>query len=281
MEEQKRDTVTKPGVSGKGVYLYCFARSGLKPNVASSDLESNEPVAFLEVGDVTAVYSHVALDDFTGESGERHFQDPVWVVPRALEHERVIEAVMTFSAVFPVRFGAVFSSREALAQVIVGRGTEISSFLDRIVGKEEWSVKGFVDVDKAADRLLETDPALAEQYRNLPELPGARYFQQKRLLTEARKRAKHLCWSTANRIDHELAGLGAPMSSGLKLGDAPDDKGEVVLKHAFLLPRESVDEFRDRVMEIGSRHSESGITLELSGPWPPYSFCPAPGKPQE
>ena len=281
MEEQTQRSTTTPGASGQGIYLYCFARPGLPPGVAGGSLENHEPVTFVEVDDVVAVCCRVTLDDFTGESGESHFQDPTWVVPRACRHERVIEEVMKFSPVFPVRFGAVFSSREALAQVIVGRGTEISSFLDRVVGKEEWSVKGFVDIDKAADRLLETDPALAEQYRNLPELPGARYFQQKRLRTEARKQAKHSCRSTANRVDHELAGLGAPMSSGLKLGDAPDDKGEVVLKRAFLLPRESVDEFRDRVMEIGSRHSESEITLELSGPWPPYSFCPAPGKPQE
>ena len=281
MEEQTQRSTTTPGASGQGIYLYCFARPGLPPGVAGGSLENHEPVTFVEVGDVVAVCCRVTLDDFTGESGESHFQDPTWVVPRACRHERVIEEVMKFSPVFPVRFGAVFSSREALAQAIVGRGTEISSFLDRVVGKEEWSVKGFVDIDKAADRLLETDPALAEQCRNLPELPGARYFQQKRLRTEARKQAKHSCRSTAERADQELAGLGESMSSGLKLGDAPDDKREVVLKRAFLLSRESVAEFRDRVMEIGSMVKEeapSSLTLELSGPWPPYSFCPTPGK---
>ena len=314
MDEQTPSSTTTPGASGEGIYLYCFARPGLPrgekgvrpllpvgPKGACAQKGSDpffspeNPVTLVEVGDVAAVCTHVTLDDFTGESGELHFQDPAWVVPRACRHEQVIEEVMTFSPVFPVRFGAVFSSREALAQMIADRGAEISSFLDRVVGKEEWCVKGFVDIDKAADRLLETDPALAEQYRSLPESPGARYFQQKRLRAEALKKAKHSCRSTADQVDHELAGLtketgDAPLNEGrpesgevpaegsvpcpLKLGDAPDGKGEMVLKRAFLLFCESVDEFRDRVAEIGDRHADSGVTLELSGPWPPYSFCP-------
>lgn len=280
MEEQKRDTVTNPGVSGKGINLYCFARSGLKLNVASSRLESNEPVAFLEVGDVTAVYSHVALDDFTGESGERHFQDPAWVVPRALEHERVIEEVMAFSPVFPVRFGVIFSSREALAQVVLEHGKEISCFLDHVVGKEEWCVKGFVDTEKATETLLSFDPVLAGQRQALAASPGARYFQEKRLYAEARTRASRWSRSAAHEIEDELHGLGGESRpQKVSRGNDPGSSREMLLRHAFLVDRKSVGEFRDRVREIGSRWSERGGILELSGPWPPDSFCPVLGKP--
>ena len=174
MERQKVNTIGEKSVSSDGLYLYCFARSGLLLRVEIGGIDGREGISTLEAGDVAAVYSQVSLDEFTGEAGERNLEDPEWVVPRAYRHEHVIEEVMRSSPVLPVRFGAVFSSREVLAQVLTDHGGEISRFLDGISDKEEWSVKGFMDFEKAAGRLLETEPVFTERRRHLPDLPGAR-----------------------------------------------------------------------------------------------------------
>ena len=56
---------------------------------------------------------------------------------------------------------------------------------------------------------------------------------------------------------------------------------EMVLNCALLLRRDSVRTFRQQVDRIGAAYAEQGITLEVSGPWPPYNFCPSIGKARE
>ena len=57
----------------------------------------------------------------------------------------------------------------------------------------------------------------------------------------------------------------------LPLSAEKEDK-EMVLNCAFLVPRSVVGNFRRRIQKVNARHAERGLLLELSGPWPPYSF---------
>jgi len=42
---------------------------------------------------------------------------------------------------------------------------------------------------------------------------------------------------------------------------------------AFLVPRNSVKDFKTRIEHANTDHIEQGLFFQLSGPWPPYSFC--------
>jgi hypothetical protein len=48
----------------------------------------------------------------------------------------------------------------------------------------------------------------------------------------------------------------------------------MIFNGAFLLLRSDIDAFRGEVEAIGDTYAEQGLTLELTGPWPPYNFCP-------
>ena len=54
----------------------------------------------------------------------------------------------------------------------------------------------------------------------------------------------------------------------------PDGREEV-LNLAALLGRDRVAEFRRRIEAINRERAEDGLSFALTGPWPPYSFCPA------
>ena len=207
MEEKRPESAATSQAAGKAVYLYGFARAGMQPEVPSVGLDGAGVVSWLEQGRVAAIYCFVSPGDFTGETGEAHLQDPSWVVPRACRHEEVVECAMGASPVFPVRFGAVFSSLKALSAVLAEQSAEISSFLDRVAGKEEWSVKCCMDVSKAAEALLESDPDLLARRLALPEQPGARYFQEKRLKADARQLAADACAEATEEVNAALEAL--------------------------------------------------------------------------
>ena len=265
-----------------GVYFYCFARAGVSSAIRMMGVGGRNRVTALETKDVAAVFSQVPLDEFEGHSAKTGAQDPDWVIARACQHERVVENVMRRSPVLPVRFGCVFSSKQALMRRLTDEADGVARFLDKVSGKEEWSVKGFVDVTKAGAWLLTTDPVLAERRAGMPESPGARYFHQKRLDAEVQSRLQRWRLLAADQVYAELrkgAGDTCPLTLKPLAGKATAT--EMVLNCAFLLARDSVADFRRRVARLEAERSAQGLTLAVSGPWPPYNFCPTMKAPSE
>jgi hypothetical protein len=268
-------------VKDTATYVYCFARADPRPRVTAPAIDGSGRVSTLALGGVAAVVSSVSPAEFTGASAEAHLTDPAWVVQRALQHERVIEEVMGCSPVLPVRFGTVFSSRRALKTLLADRCAEIAAFLDHVADKEEWAVKGFVDLARAGASLLATDPVLRERCRRLPKPPGARYLQEKRLRGEAATQAKLWCRTVAEQVTVELnrrALQACPVR--LQSRSVSGRDADMVLHCAFLLAGSGVLRFRRCVERMGSAYAEQGLALELTGPWPPHNFCPSIGAPR-
>ena len=265
-------------MKGKAIYLYCFARAGAARQITAAGVDGNSQVTALELKGVAAVVSRISAAEFAGGSAESNLTDPAWVVPRACQHERVIEEVMRNSPVLPVRFGTVFSSRRALKTLLADRCDEIAEFLDSVADKEEWAVKGFVDLGRAEASLLTTDPILRERCRRLPETPGARYLQEKQLHGEAERQAERWSRTLAEQVKVELKSHSLDMCPmRLQSRSVSGRDAEMVLNCAFLLARSGVAHFRVCVERMGSVYAEQGLALELSGPWPPHNFSPPIG----
>jgi hypothetical protein len=183
---------------------------------------------------------------------------------------------MSRSPVLPVRFGAVFSSRQALEKLLTDQCHKIAGFLEHIAGKEEWAVKGFVDIAKAEAWLLASDSGLLAQRQHLSASPGTRYFQEKQLRAGVQKQVKLWGRTVAEQVREDLKDV-AVEARPLRL-QSPNVSGrtaEMVLHCALLLPRSRVADFRARVEALAAQHAEQGLALECSGPWPPFHFCPS------
>jgi len=261
----------------QGIYLYCFTRAGTAVGDLGTPADGGPDVAALDVGQVTAVISRVGLGEFSAASPSARGEDPEWVVSRACRHERIIEQTMRAGPVLPVKFGTVFSSEQALRTAMRQMGDGIAHVLARLVDKEEWAVKVFVDDAKAREWLLATDPILAARQRNLPESPGLRYLQARRIDDDADRALRRRRTAVAEEIQGEFRDCGAAMHP-LKLqpkGVSGRD-ADMVLHLAMFMNRNDVPVLEARVRRLGAAYAGRGIALEVTGPWPPYHFCPPP-----
>jgi hypothetical protein len=258
-----------------GVYLYCFTRRGAVREIKAAGVDERGTVTTMEADAAAAVFSTVSLCEFAGDDAPSKAQDLQWIIPRACQHERVIEEVMRTAPVLPVRFGTVFSSDRVLKKFLAEKSAEVARILDRLSDKEEWAVKGFVDLGRVKEWLMASDPVLAEQQRQLPEAPGARYFHQKRLDAKTEEAVRLWRRTLAEQVRALLAPHAVdacplrPQPKNLTGRDA-----EMIFNAAYLLRRRDIDTVRERVETVGATYAEQGLTLEVSGPWPPYSFCP-------
>jgi len=261
--------VDEEGRGDEGIYLFCFARQGVLPGLAGPGLDEQSPVFLWAFREVVAVLSRVPLRAFCGPSGEAHLRDLTWVGPRACRHEEVIERAMRCSPVFPARFGTLFSSVERLEGLLKAHYDTVSGFLDSMIDKEEWGVKGLL-CEAEAERHLLAPPS------DLPPSPGARYLLERGRRAEADRRLRSWVEAVGASMTEDLQ-RGSVACRGLRAvpRDVSGRDAQVAFNLAFLLLRSTREDFRLRVERLNAKHSGRGLNLELSGPWPPYSFCPS------
>jgi hypothetical protein len=256
------------------LYVYGFTWADDTGEFSEPGVGGASDVVQLPMGEIAAIVSPLNVEEFLGPEGEDRTQDMDWVAPRALRHERVVEEVMRTSPILPLTFGVVFSSRQALFDAVEGHGQKIAEFLEYTADKQEWAVKGFADPRKVRES-LERSMRFQERLEGLPQSPGARYFQEKRLELELERRIAPESRDMAEQILQDLAPSAVAVQplrlSARELTGRGDD---MVLNVAFLERVDQLDAFVEQVQRLADVYQPRGVTIEVTGPWPPYSFCP-------
>jgi hypothetical protein len=253
-------------------YLYAIARAGAAEVAGLEGVEEGQGVAVVGCGDLDALVSIVPLDEYESAGEQERPADPDWVIPRALRHERVVAEVAARSAALPARFGTVFSSEEAVAALVARHRQRIVEFLGEVEGKDEWSLIGYTEPERIAERLLETEPSLCDRFKQLPANPGARYFAEKTLRGESRTLAKRAARTATRQMRDLLSGVTTTRDLPTRKPEAPGR--EMVIHLACLLPREDAGNTIELVRAMTSQGDTPLIDLRITGPWPPFNFCP-------
>ncbi|MDP3182073.1 MAG: GvpL/GvpF family gas vesicle protein [Desulfobaccales bacterium] len=261
----------------EGLYLFCLARLSRLPTLPleGKGLDGQSPLEVAGFQDLAAVWSPVPLEDFCGPEAEERLRDLTWIGPRVIRHQEVVAGVMRRSPVLPTRFGTIFSSWANLEKVLKRHHDAIAGFLERITGSEEWAVKGMLDRCGAKEKLFSlTQAREAERLEALS--PGKRYFQEQRLRAACDQELQQWLQEICRKLWTDLRDYAADVRERRLLSrEATGSDNDMVLNWAFLVPEETVPGFQARIKEANRGYGEHGLVLECTGPWPPYSFCPA------
>jgi hypothetical protein len=257
-----------------GIYLFCLTPAEPFPEIAGTGIDGEHPL-FVEItGEVAAVLAEVHLEDFTGPEAQPKMEDLAWIGPRALRHEEVVLSAMEQGPVLPVRFGTVFSSLTAAAEPLRQRQDILMKFFRETIDKKEWTLKGYVDRPQARSRM--TAVRLAAEKEQLAGLsPGKRYFLEQKIKGAVDKDvAKWL-----KEMERDILTIAKKMSvefseCRLQSQDVTGRNEEMFFHGALLLPDASMEILEGMANEWNKRHEAQGLSVELSGPWPPYHFAP-------
>jgi hypothetical protein len=257
------------------LYLYGLTMAGETTAGQWEAIDNRHPVFTRDFGDITAVLSRVMPEDFTDRAVQERMHDVAWITSRACRHQAVVEQVGRQADVFPAPFGTIFSNERVLVELIRRHHKQIRCFLENIAGHAEWSLKCFLDSGKATAALAET--ALALEDRRLAALtPGARYFEEKKIHKAAVRQLNHWVDTVVSALKQELSAMaGRHRWRDLLSRQATGVEMDMVINGAFLVAHGSLDIFRQKAEELNRVHAPDGLVFELSGPWPPYSFCPS------
>ena len=257
-----------------GIYLFCLTPENPLPELTGTGIDGAHPLFAEAIGNVAAIFSEVDLEDFSSPEAKEKMENLAWVAPRALRHEEVVMTVMEQVPVLPVRFGTVFSSIEAAAEPLRWRQDILAEFFLATAGKQEWTLKGYVDMPQARSQI--TAAHLAAEKEQLEGLsPGKRYFLEQKIKGMVDKAMASWLKGMGQDVLRSVQEVSSAFSEcRLQSRDVTGRDEEMFFHGALLVPDGHVAALESMTDEWNARHEPQGLLIELSGPWPPYHFAP-------
>ncbi|SNV28843.1 gas vesicle synthesis protein [Rhodococcus rhodochrous] len=125
-----------------------------------------------------------------------------------------------------------------------------------------------------ADRKALTAAVAEAQTEGAGSGTGTAYLLRRRAQLAAQESVERDAAARAAEIHERLLRVSAAGRRGAPTDPALSGSHEwMLLNGTYLVDDDRTDEFRSEVEELASMYT--GIRLETSGPWPPYSFAGA------
>jgi gas vesicle protein GvpL/GvpF len=244
-------------VSSTGWYVYGVVDADREPPLADA-------IRLVAHGSVAAAVAEVDLTEF-GDL-ETKLNDRAWLEQKALEHERVLSGLARGGAVVPLRFGAIYEDLDAVAGMLAERREELEADLERVRGRVEVGVKGFVE-----RRQLEE--VLAHERAAAPVASAGRAYLERRQAQRHVADEASAIVAEAARSTHEQL-LRRSVEGTVSRPHSRELSGrreEMFLNAAYLVPAGD-DSLRGEVDALGRAYAPLSLSFEVTGPWPPYNF---------
>lgn len=250
---------------GTGVWAYAiFPDDSGDERVAGLVGVAGEPVRVISGAGLAAAVGTVGLDEFGEEALRRNLENLDWLGVKARAHDAVVSTLARSGPVIPVRMTTVYLTDQRVRRMLENGRTVFRAALDRVTGRVELGVKAYAD-PKAL--VAEDDPVQDPGGRG----SGAAYLLRRKRQLHSQERAHGIAAAAAERFHRALlAGATDGKRKPVADNSLSGRSGWTVLNGTYLVDVDRVDEFRSTVTSLQS--DSDGIELEITGPWPPYSF---------
>jgi len=265
----------------EGLYIYCIReKTGDAPVISVKGIDGREEVYTLPFWDLEVVVSMISLEEFTSEEIQRKAQENLkWIKEKAVIHEEVVEGAMRKNSqifnLIPMRFGTIFKGRGRLEETLKKDYPKIKEVLERIRGKQEWSVKVYLRNRKEFEQMIiEKNAAIKEKEKEIASLPeGMAFFREEELKEVISKEMDKELNSMTEDIFESLK-RQAVRSVKCKLleKELTGRQEAMVLNAAHLIPQDKIEDFKKEAVDLNRQMQAKGVFLEYSGPWPAYNF---------
>jgi len=248
-----------------GRYLFGVAE-GLDPvDLAEEQGLDGQPLRVVEHAGLQALVCDVRLAEYGEEALRRNLEDLSWVETVARTHDAVVRAAAAHATVAPLRLVTICVGDDSVVERLRMWESSMRDALARVRGCREWSVKAYVPSEP------DPEPAAAGS-SPLAVGAGRAYLEGKRDLARRRQQTERQLAETAEALHIALAGRSrasrrlAPQDPQLSGRAEP-----MVLNGAYLVAETDEATLRALVDELQQRYPD--VSLEVGGPWAPYSFA--------
>jgi phenylpyruvate tautomerase PptA (4-oxalocrotonate tautomerase family) len=242
--------------------LYAFAIIPARPVDLAGvpGIDGVEPLRIVQQGELGLVVSRMRMD-LMADVNEEDLSETSALAVLARRHDEVVRKVFDLGPVLPLRFGTVVADDDGAHRLLEHYAAAARRRLAHLDTHREWGV-----------RLTREEPGsdadTAEQDRaERAQMSGTSYLAARRDALQRGQRAEQETAALVQRVEDalseyavDLAQRGGPGSGALA-------------EFAYLVPEDRQSAFLDAVEGLRKEVADEHLLLELTGPWPPYSFA--------
>ena len=254
------------------LYVYAVGRAG---HPLPSDVEAVDGSARIdcfEDGPLCAFHTPVDAEEFSQEGIDRRAGDLEWLGAIGYRHQSVSAALMRGGTIVPLRAFTLFRSESSLHEWLRNEREQLSRVLERLDGKQEWTLRIELEPQKWSDALVHRVDSLRAIASEIETAGAGKAFLLRKKLEDARKQASRDAEQQLVR-EVETAVLGRLRCESV--AESRERREGAFPQINVLIERDEESRLQELRDELALRYENEGVTLALTGPWPPYTFAHA------
>lgn len=252
------------------LYVYAVTREPATTDVEAVD--GSRRYDSVSIDGISAVFTPVADEAFSQEVIDQRANDLEWLGAIGYRHQSVVADLMKKTAILPLRAFTMFSSAEALRAYLHENRELLAKALDRLDGKQEWTLRLEIDPQRFNDSIVTRVASLRALQSEIDSAPSGKAFLLRKKLEEEKKRA------VREAETHLLAEVEREVLTRLRceaIAESRERRSGAFPQINVLINRDEEPALQALQDELLARYEPEGVVVGVTGPWPPYSFANA------
>jgi len=250
------------------IYVYCVTRDAVMPQV--DGIDGTQRFGTVTIDGVSAVFTRVSADEFSQEVIDRRAGDLEWLGAIGYRHQDVVSDLMKRTGIVPLRAFTLFSSDEALRSYLHEHAEMLSRVLERLDGKQEWTLRVEFDAERWSESLAARVESLRDLQNEIETAAPGKAFLLRKKLDDEKKRASH---AAEQEVVGEIEKLVVESLRCETVSETRERRDGGFPQINVLINRDEEATLQELHDTMTARYASEGVTLGLTGPWPPYSFA--------
>ena len=250
------------------LYVYAVTREAVTPDAEAVDASRRFGTA--DANGICAVFTPVDAEAFSQEVIDQRAKDLEWLGAIGYRHQAVMSELMKLTAIVPLRAFTLFTGEEALRHYLGEHRELLSKALERLDGKQEWTLRVEFEPTKWSDSLANRVASLRDLQNEIAAASPGKAFLLKKKLDDTKKKA-------SRAAETDLVGeIEQAVLTKLRcetVAELRERRDGAFPQINVLINRDEEALLQELTAELGQRYVQEGVTLGVSGPWPPYTFA--------
>lgn len=252
------------------LYVYAIGRARHRLPEGVEAIDGSDHVAVVEAGGLAAFYTAVDALDFSQPVIDTRSKDVEWLGAIGYRHQTVMSSLMRGGTVIPLRAFTLFANETSLRNHLLDEREKFSRILDRLDGKQEWTLRIEFQPDQWNDALLRRVESLKQLSGEIDAAAAGKAYLLRKKLDEEKKRASR---DAEQQVVSEVESAIVKKLACDTVAESRLQRGGAFPQINVLINRDEEARLHELREDLSKRYGGEGVTLALTGPWPPYSFA--------
>jgi hypothetical protein len=252
------------------LYVYAIAKAQHPRPARVEAIDASEVIDIVTAGDLAAFVTPVDDVDFSQGVIDARAKDVDWLGAIGYRHQSVMNALMHGGTIIPLRAFTLFASDESLGRHLDNERARFVKLLERLDGKQEWTLRVEFDPQLWSEALVRRVDSLRALSDEIAAASVGKAFLLRKKLDDEKKKASR---EAEQQVMAEIERAVMDKLACDTVAETRQQRSGAFPQINVLLERDEearLEELRDA---LAARYAAEGVTLALTGPWPPYTFA--------